>query len=41
MIKPVVIGATGIVTRGLKKYLQAIPGNHSIESLQKIDIIGT
>jgi hypothetical protein len=41
MIKPVVIGATGIVTRGLKKNLEAIPGNHSVESLQKTDIFGT
>ena len=41
MIIPVVIGATGIVTRGLKKNLEAIPGNHSIDSLQKIDILGT
>jgi hypothetical protein len=33
---PVIIGATGIVTRGLKKYLETIPGKHSINSLQKI-----
>jgi hypothetical protein len=32
---PVIIGATGIVTRGLKKYLEAIPGKHSVDSLQK------
>jgi hypothetical protein len=32
---PVIIGATGIVTKGLKKYLETIPGNHSIDSLQK------
>jgi hypothetical protein len=32
---PVIIGATGIVTRGIKKYLETIPGKHSIESLQK------
>jgi hypothetical protein len=32
---PVIIGATGIVTRGLKKYLETIPGKHSIDSLQK------
>jgi hypothetical protein len=31
----VIIGATGIVTRGLKKYLETIPGKHSIDSLQK------
>jgi hypothetical protein len=27
--------ATGIVTKGLKKYLETIPGKHSIDSLQK------
>jgi hypothetical protein len=31
----VIIGATGIVTKGLKKYLETIPGKHSIDSLQK------
>jgi hypothetical protein len=34
-IIPVIIGATGIVTRGLKEYLETIPGKHSIDSLQK------
>jgi hypothetical protein len=32
---PIIIGATGIVTKGLKKYLETIPGKHSIDSLQK------
>jgi hypothetical protein len=32
---PVIIGATGIVTKGLNKYLETIPGKHSIYSLQK------
>jgi hypothetical protein len=31
----VIIGATGIATRGLKKYLVTIPGKHSVDSLQK------
>jgi hypothetical protein len=31
----VIIGATGIVTKGLKECLETIPGNHSIDSLQK------
>jgi hypothetical protein len=31
----VVIGATGTVTRGLRKYLEEIPDKHSIDSLQK------
>jgi hypothetical protein len=41
MIIPVLIGATGIVTRGLRKNLEAIPGNHSTDSLQKTAILGT
>jgi hypothetical protein len=32
---PIIIGATGIVTKGLKKYLETIAGKHSTDSLQK------
>jgi len=32
-IIPVIIGATGIVTRNVRKNLEAIPGKHSIDSL--------
>ena len=34
-IVPVTIGATGIVTRSLRKNLETVPGKHSIDSLQK------
>ena len=34
-------GATGIITRSLKKNLEAVPGKHSIDSLQKTAILGT
>jgi hypothetical protein len=41
-VMPVIIVATGIVTRGLKKYLETIPGKHSIDSLQKkTAVLGT
>ena len=40
-IVPVIIGATRIVTRSLKKNLETVPGNHSIDSLQKTAILGT
>ena len=40
-IIPVIIGATGIATRSLRKYLEAVPGKHSIHSLQKTAILGT
>jgi hypothetical protein len=33
---PVIIGATGIVRKVYKKYLETIPGQHSIDSLQKL-----
>jgi hypothetical protein len=41
MIVPVVTGATGIVTKGLKKNLVVIPGKHSVDSQQKTAILGT
>jgi len=40
-IVPVIIEATGIVTRSLKKNLETVPGKHSIDSLQKTAILGT
>jgi hypothetical protein len=39
-IIPVIIGATGIVTKSLWKNLEAIPGKHSIDSLQQTGILG-
>jgi hypothetical protein len=38
---PIIIGATGIETRGLKKYRETIRGKHSIDSLQKTAVLGT
>jgi hypothetical protein len=40
-ILTVIIGATGVVTRSLRKNLEAIPGKHSIDSLRKTAILGT
>jgi len=40
-IVPVIIGATGIVTRSLKKNLEIVPGKQLIDSLQKTAILGT
>jgi hypothetical protein len=40
-IIPVIIGATGKVTKSLRENLEAIPGKHSIDSLQKTAILGT
>ena len=38
---PVIIGATGIVDKNIKKYVGRIPGCHSIYSLQRSAILGT
>jgi hypothetical protein len=40
-IIPVIIGATGIVSKSLQKYQETIPGQHSIDSLQETAILGT
>ena len=40
-IIPIIIGAIGIVTRSLRKNLEVVPGEHSIDSLQKTAILGT
>ena len=40
-VVPVIIGATGIVTRSLRKNFEAVAGKHSIDSLQKTAILGT
>ena len=39
--KPVIIGATGLVTGGLRNNFEAIPGKHSVDSVQKTVILGT
>jgi hypothetical protein len=41
VIITVIIGATGVATKGLKKNLEAVPGKHSVDSLQKAAILGT
>jgi stage III sporulation protein SpoIIIAA len=38
---PIIIGATGIVSKSLQKYLETISGQHSIYSLQKTATLGT
>ncbi|XP_069997623.1 uncharacterized protein [Penaeus vannamei] len=38
---PVVIGALGLVKKGLDKYSNKIPGNISICEVQKIALLGT
>jgi hypothetical protein len=38
---PVVIGATGTISKSLRKYVSNITGNHDVKELQKIAILGT
>jgi hypothetical protein len=40
MVIPVITGVTGTVTKRLRN-LEAIPGKHSIDSLQQTAILGT
>src|SRR5215469_4463532 len=38
---PVVIGATGTISKSFRKYVSNIPGNHDVKELQKTAILGT
>ena len=40
-IVPVIIGATGIVTNGSRKNVEAVSGKRSVDSLQKTAVRGT
>jgi len=37
---PVIIGATGTISKSLRKYVSDIPGNHDDRKLQKTAILG-
>jgi len=38
---PVIIGATGTISKSFRKYVSNIPGNHEVRELQKTAIFGT
>jgi len=38
---PVIIGATGTISKSFRKYLGDIPANHDVKELQKTAILGT
>jgi hypothetical protein len=38
---PVIIGATGNISKSLRKYVNTIPGNHAVKELQKTAILVT
>jgi hypothetical protein len=37
---PVIIGATGTISKSFRKYVSTIPGNHDVRELQKTAIWG-
>jgi hypothetical protein len=38
---PVIIGATGTISKSFRKYVSNIPGNREVKELQKTAILGT
>jgi hypothetical protein len=38
---PVIIGATGTISKSYRKYVSNILGNHKVKELQKTAILGT
>jgi len=38
---PVIIGATGIISKSFRKYVSNIPGNHEVKERQKPATLGT
>ena len=38
---PVILGATGTISKSFRKYVSNIPGKHEVKELQKIAILGT
>jgi hypothetical protein len=38
---PVIIGATGTISKSFRKYVSYLPGNHEVKQLQKTAILGT
>ena len=41
IVMPVIIGATGTISKSLRQYLSITPGKHEIKELQKTAILGT
>jgi hypothetical protein len=38
---PVMLGATGTISKSFRKYVSNIPGNHEVKALQKTAMLGT
>ena len=40
-VTPVIIGATGTISKSFRKYFSNIPGMHEIKELHKTAVLGT
>jgi hypothetical protein len=40
-VTPVIIVATGTISKSFRKYLSRVPGQHGIKELQKTAVLGT
>jgi hypothetical protein len=40
-VAPVIIGATGTISKSFSKYVSDMPGNHDVKELQKTATLGT
>jgi len=38
---PLIIGATGTISKSFRKYVSNIPGKHEVKELQKTSTLGT
>ena len=38
---PVILGATGTISKSFRKYVSNIPGKHEVKELQRAAILGT
>jgi hypothetical protein len=38
---PVIIGATGTISKSFRKYVSTRPGNHDVREIEKTAILGT
>jgi hypothetical protein len=38
---PVIIGATGTISKSFRKYVSNVPGKHEVKELEKTAILGT
>jgi hypothetical protein len=40
-VTPIITGATGTISKSIRKYVSDIPGNHDVKDLQKTATLGT